>query len=315
MRNLFRFRRRERMIGSARRKRRYDLPLNKGSGTGFLILLVGLMTFLAMMALGGSFALAMMQKRWSTGLENRVTVEIPAERDGQLLSSAEVRDDAARLEAMLQSYPAVAAVHVLPEEEIKELVKPWLGDSLVLADMPLPGIISVMMIEGAAANLEVLQDKISALVPQARLDTHQAWLRDILRFTGALKFAALLLVGTIGATTFIAVAGAVRARMDIFRAEVELLHLMGATDHYIARQFQRYAMLASLQGGIAGTATGALAMAAIGWASHRMDVNLLPEFTMGTGQILVLAALPLLAAMIAMVTARQTVMRVLTAMP
>lgn len=315
MRHLFRLRRRERMIGSARRTRQYDLPLNKGTGTGFLILLISLMTFLAMMALGGSFGLAMMQKRWSTGLENRVTVEIPAERDGRLLTGAEVMNDAARLEMMLRSYPAVADVHVLPEEEIRELVRPWLGDSTVLAEMPLPGIISVTLAADAAENIATLQDKISALVPHARLDTHQGWLRDVLRFTGALKFAALLLVGTIGATTFIAVAGAVRARMDIYRAEVELLHLMGATDNYIARQFQRYAMLAALQGGIAGTVAGALVMLAIGWASNRMDINLLPEFDMDTAQIMTLAALPLIAAFIAIMTARQTVMRVLTAMP
>ncbi|MBU0800340.1 MAG: permease [Alphaproteobacteria bacterium] len=309
------FKKRERTIGSARRKRRYDLPLNKGTGTGFLILLIGLMTFLAMMALGASFALSMMQERWSSGLENRVTVEIPAEVNGRLLTSTEVSNASAQLAEMLRSYPSVADVHVLPESEIRDLVRPWLGDGLVLSDMPLPGIISVTLREDAGDNLDILQGKVTALVSQARLDTHQSWLQDVLRFTGALKFAALLLVITIGVTTFTAVAGAVRARMDIYRAEVELLHLMGATDNYIARQFQRYAMLAALQGGVTGATVGAIAMVAIGWTAGRMDINLLPAFSIDAGHIVILALLPLLAAAIAVFTARQTVMRVLITMP
>jgi cell division transport system permease protein len=315
---LFRnpFRRRERTIGTARRKRRYDLPLNKGTGSGFLILLVALMTFLAMMAIGASFTLAVLQDRWSSGLENRATVEIPAQdAQGQIIPAEQIQADATQIADMLRAYPGVAAVHVMGDDEIHELVRPWLGDDLLLADMPLPALISITMDDRTPANANILQDKIRAIAPQARLDTHQGWLNDVLRFTGALKFAAALLVATIGVTTVTAVAGAVRARMAVYRAEVELLHLMGATDNYISRQFQRYAMILALQGGVAGTVAGALAMLAIGWGSGRMDVNLLPGFSLTWGQIGILALLPVMAGAISMMTARRTVMRVLGTMP
>lgn len=310
------FRRRERTIGSAKKRRRYDLPLNKGSGTGFLILLVGLMTFLAMMALGASFALSVLQSRWSSGLENRATVEIPAEdHNGNLLTAAEVRGAAGLLSDMLLNHPAVAAAHIMPESEIRDLVRPWLGDGLILNDMPLPGLISVTLKPDSGDSLPGLREKIVMLVPHARLDAHEGWLAEVLRFTGALRFAAAILVITIGITTVTAIAGAVRARLAIYRAEVELLHLMGATDNYISRQFQRYAMIAALQGGVAGTVAGAAIIFAIRMVSGRMDVNLLPGFALEPAQIAALCALPLLAALIAVATARQTVMRVLTAMP
>ena len=120
---------------------------------------------------------------------------------------------------------------------------------------------------------------------------------------------------TIGVTTVTAISGAVGARMAVYRAEVELLHLMGATDNYIARQFQRYAMIAALQGGFAGTIAGAGAIFLTGAVSGRMNVDLLPGFALEPLQIATLCALPALAALIAVGTARQTVMRVLTAMP
>ena len=290
------FRTRERTVGSARRKRRYDLPLNKGTGSGFLAMLIGLMAFLAMMALGASFALSTMQQRWSAGLDNRATVEIPAEINGRLLTAAEVSNASVRIAEMLRTYPAVEA-------------------DRVTLDMVGDGLISVSIREDSTESLDIMESKVRDLAPQARLDTHQGWLRDVLRFTGALKFAAILLVVTIAVTTVTAVAGGVRARLAVYRAEVELLHLMGATDGYIARQFQRYAMILALQGGAAGTAAGALAMITTGWLSGRMDVNLLPGFSMSAGQIGILAALPLMAAAISTLTARQTVMRVLTTMP
>ncbi|MBI2234772.1 MAG: permease, partial [Micavibrio aeruginosavorus] len=68
----------ERTIGRAE-KRRYDLPLNKGAGTAFLVTLIGLMTFLAMLALTSSFTLSAMTQRWTSGLENRITIEIPTQ--------------------------------------------------------------------------------------------------------------------------------------------------------------------------------------------------------------------------------------------
>ena len=66
----------EKKLGVAFRQGRYDLPLNKDEGTNFLRLLIALMSFLAAVALAGNFALNSMTQRWSSGLENKLTIEI-----------------------------------------------------------------------------------------------------------------------------------------------------------------------------------------------------------------------------------------------
>ena len=66
-------------LGVSKKKRDYDLPLNKGSGGQFLSTLIALMTFLAILALSASFTLSEMTSRWVSGLENKASVEIPAE--------------------------------------------------------------------------------------------------------------------------------------------------------------------------------------------------------------------------------------------
>ncbi|HTK84126.1 MAG TPA: permease [Patescibacteria group bacterium] len=307
---------RERALGVAHGKRVYDLPLNRGSGSGFLVLLIGLMTFLAMMALAASFALSAMTARWSSGLEDRLTVEIPAtDAGGQTIKHDDVKSMTDRIATALQQHPAVANVHVLDDQEITNLVKPWLGDDLPMANLPVPGLISVQLRQSDPSTLKQLSDRITSVDARGRLDTHEEWLRDIIRFTGALQFAAAILTIVIGVTTAAAVAGAVRARMAVNRDEIEILHLMGAADSYISRQFQRHSLVLALQGAFAGMMAGMLVLATIGWICGRMEVDLVPDFALRIWQMLVLACLPVAAAGISMVTARHTVDTALKQLP
>lgn len=319
IRTLFsRISRKERMLGTAKGTRRYDLPLDKGSGTRFLILLTALMTFLALLSLAASFALSAMTDRWSSGLENKVTVEIPADKaDGTTIDAATIKKMTQRAETLLADHPAVVSVHVMTDREIGDLVRPWLGDDLLMpGKIPLPGLITLELQKDTdAKTIKTLEIKLRDINGKARIDTHEEWLSDLLRFTGALQFAAVLLTLIIGLATVTAVAGAVGARMAVYHAEVELLHLMGASDSYISRQFQRYALIAALQGAVIGVLAGSSALLAIGWMSGEMGVNLLPDFRLGGFQISALAVLPIPLALISMLTARQTVLKVLVQMP
>jgi cell division transport system permease protein len=310
------FRRSDRTLGVAREKRRYDLPLNRSPGTNFLVLLIGLMTFLALMALGASFVLDAMTQRWSTGLQNKMTVEIPAQdANGNVIPPEQIQSMTERVGDILQTYPAIDGVHVMTHDEIAALVSPWLGDAQLPGDVPLPALISVEVKEGNDSGLPVLEQKIKEAAPQARLDRHEDWLQDLLRFTHALQFSALLLTIVIGVTTITAVAGAVRSRIAVYNADVELLHQMGANDIYIARQFQRHSLILALKGSIAGGIAGGLAMLAVGYASGRLNINLVPEFHLTHNHLMILWLVPVTTALIAAFTARQTVMKVLAAMP
>lgn len=306
----------ERTLGVAKGKRRYDLPLAGSTSNAFLRLLIGLMCVLGMLALCASFALSAMTQRWAAGLENKVTVEIPAaDSGGDTIAPgivASMTDEAAR---MLMGHPDVQEAHILEEDEIKHLLSPWLGDDMVMDSIPIPGLISVTFNKGATPDLKDLEVQLRDVAPQARIDTHENWLEDVMRFTGALQFAALLLTLIIGATTLVAVAGGVRSKLSENKEELELLHLMGASDSYIARQLQRHTLILSLQGGAAGVAMGGILLFVISMVAGKIGVNLVPDFRLDDGQKLMLLLMPLPIAVLAMITARFTVLRVLAKMP
>ncbi len=307
---------REKTLGVAKGKRRYDLPLAGSAGNGFLRLLIALMSVLGMLALCASFALSAMTQRWSDGLENKVSVEIPASDSGGEVTAPGIvqsmTDDAAKL---LMGRPDVTEAKIMEESDIRKLLSPWLGDDMVMDSIPLPGLISVTFEKGAVPDLKELEIELRDVAPRARIDTHESWLSDVLRFTGALQFAAILLTMIIGATTLVAVAGGVRSKLSENKEELELLHLMGASDSYIAKQLQRHTLILSLQGGAAGVAAGGILLFAISMIAGEIGVNLVPDFRLDSAQKAMLLLLPVPIAVLAMMTARFTVLRVLGKMP
>lgn len=313
---MFNLKKFEKTLGVAKQTRRYDLPLNKGNGGNFLKILIALMTFLAMLGLASTFALSEMTDRWSSGLNDKATIEVPAKDSvGTLIDKAMLDKLTNQVYTFLKEHPAIDTVEKMSEEDIITLVAPWLGDDLTYDNIPLPGIISVSFKKDVVFDIASLEENIRSIAPQARLDTHESWLQDVLRFTGALNFAALLITIVIGITTVVAVAGAVQSRMAIYHEELELLHLMGAADEYISRQLQRYMLFLALQGAAIGAIAGGFLLFLVGLLAGEMDISLLPDFTLSGFQTFLLIFLPLLVAFLGMLTARHTVLRVLAQMP
>lgn len=307
---------RERVLGVSKSRQKYDLPLAASTTNSFLRLLITLMSVLGLLALSASFALSAMTHRWSEGLAGKISVEIPAtDSGGDVIDPSLVKsmtDDVAKI---LSAHPDVKEVSITEEKKIKELLSPWLGEDMVMDSLPIPGLISVTMDEDAKTDLKELEAKLRDVAPRARIDTHESWLTDVVRFTGALQFAATLLLVVIGATTLVAVAGGVRSKLSENKEELELLHLMGASDSYIARQIQKHTMILSLQGGIMGVVAGGIVLIGISMVAGHMSVNLIPEFKLSALQKIILVGLPIPIAILAMITARYTVLRELTKMP
>ena len=310
------FQRRPGRLGVATEKRRYDLPLNKDAGTGFLLLLVALMTFLAIMALGCGLALGGLAAQWSSGLQNKMTIEIPAKRPGGgLRNDGEFADITRRVEELLKKNPDVVDHKILSKEEIRTLIEPWIGGEASLDNIPLPRLISLTMKSSDPEDVGDLQDDLRNVAMNINLDTHEEWLSDVIKLTGTLQFAAMIVVMIIIATTITAVAGAVRSRMAVHRADVELLHLMGATDTYISRQFQRHALIMGLKGSLGGVIASLLVIGLISILIGHDPAATLPSVALGGSFLLCLLMTPALACLIAGGTARLTVLHALSQMP
>ena len=296
--------------------RDYDLPLNQSEDSRFLILLIGLMSFLAVLACSGTFALNSMADRWSSGLENKITIEIsPETKEGHLLSRNTLRRSGKRISNTLKNHANIKKINTLTNEEVRELISPWIGDNLTLDDIPLPILIAVELHKADAASIKTLEEKIQEISKHARLETHHEWLSDLLKFTRTLKSLALFVALIIAGTTVTAITAGIKTRLAIHNKEVELLHSMGATDNYIARQFQRHAMVLALQGASVGTFIGLIITLIVMALSTHSGSSLIPVVHIGITGFIFMISIPFIASLVAAITSRFTVLRSLTKMP
>src|SRR5205085_8399255 len=104
---------------------------------------------------------------------------------------------------------------------------------------------------------------------------------------------------------------AARAALDTHRGTIEVLHLMGATDVQVARLFQRRIALDALFGGLVGLAGGVLVLVIIGNRVGALGSELIGSAGLPLTSWLVLALLPIGGVLLAVLVARQTILRAL----
>ena len=294
----------------------YDLPLNKGSDSNFLILLISLMSFLAVLSLSGTIAIGMMTNRWSSGLENKITIEIAVEtKDGHILSQETIGQETLSLFKMLSNHKDVKSANALSHEDIQELLSPWLGEDMSLKDMPLPGLIAVELHDIDEEGLKAFAKDVDETSHYAQLETHREWLSDLINFASALRMLALVITLIISSITIVAISYAVRTRLALHHNEVKLLHHMGASDNYIAKQFRNHAIILSFKGGVFGTTAGLIVTFILTLLSRNSGTDLIPVIHIGTWGIALLCMVPILVCTIAVITSYLTVLRNLAKMP
>ncbi len=284
-----------------------DVPLDKDASARFLPWLIAFMVYLATLALAAAIAVSNVAQAWDSGLAGKLTVQVPPASDGG-------RDQTQRIDAVLDALrqtPGVYSARQLSRAEMTVLLKPWLGEAADSADLPLPALIAVEVAPERAPELSSLQRRLAAAAAGSRVDDHQRTLGRLLEVARTLQLLAVLVVVLVGAAAVVTVVFVTRTGLSIHRNVIELLHLIGAHDAYVARQFQRHALRLGLTGGLVGLALAAATLWALArWVGQEAGA-VVPELTLSRAQWLSLVAVPLGATLVAMLTARITVLRTL----
>ncbi|NQV45728.1 MAG: cell division protein [Rhodospirillales bacterium] len=291
--------------------RRTDLPLDRDAHARFLPWLIAFMVYLAVLALAGVLVVNRAVERWDTGISGTLTVQImPSARDVNTVKQA-LND----VMEVLDSTPGVVHSVAMTEDRILELLEPWLGDLAHGADLPIPQLIDVTIDPDAGLDVAALGRRLAIAAPGATVDDHRVWLDRLVRLLRTIEMVAMSIVGVIGMVTIGTVVFTTRTGLAIHSEAIQVLHLIGAHDAYVARQFAGRALVLGLKGGLIGLFFAAPTLMAIGYFGERMQLEALPVSGLGLPQVVVLVMMPLIVALIAMLTARVTVLRTLARMP
>lgn len=290
-----------------------DIPLERDIQTKFLVILIALMSFLLVLACAGTLILNDMTQRWSSGLQNKITVEISSETaEGYVLSQDTIRKETVKLQKMLEKHPLIKNASPLTNEEIRALISPWIGADLALDGIPLPGLIAIDLKKADIKSISQLEKIIKQTSKYGHLETHKDWLNDFLSLIKSLKTLSLMIALLILSITIIGISAAMHARLALHQKNVQLLHLMGASDDYIARQFLPHATIIALKGSLIGTLCALLLTLII---TKTTNAPMIPALKIDLIWYAALALSPIFITALALLTSRITLLRTLLKMP
>lgn len=290
-----------------------EVPLDEDVSGPFLPWIVAVMVYLAALALASTMLLNRATAGWQAQLAGGLTVQVPPASPQDDPAARAARLD--RLVRALEESPEIARANVLSPAEMARLLEPWLGETVAEQDLPLPNLIAVALDPGATPDLVALAAKLQAIAPGVLVDDHQRWLADLLSLSRSVKVGAVLVLLLVVVSAVVAVVFLTRTGLAIHQRVIGLLHLIGAQDAYVAHQFQAHALRLGLRGGTIGLAFAIATILAAGAWLHISGNEILPDLSLSPAAWAALLLLPPATALVAMVTARVTVLRSLSRLP
>ena len=238
------------------------------------------MAFLAALALAGFIAAASLARHWQEGAGANLTVQVPNPADAA--PGGGTRRE--RALALLRAAPGVAEANVLSDDQLADLLRPWLGSSTEALAVPLPAVIRVRLSMSAmepnteaarAARLDALDRNLRAAIPGTLVESHQIWIGRLATLARSLQAIAGVVVLVVAGVAAAVVAVATRAGLSARREAIEIVHGLGATGGYIAGRFARRATWLAAVGGLAGALTALPVLVGLtGWRRFMRIVGL-----------------------------------------
>ena len=271
-----------------------------------LFFVVAALCFLAALAALSAKSTYGAARSWTAEVEGELTVTL---QDVDRRAAEDARK-------LIEKTEGVTSAHLLSKEEIDELRAPNFGNRGLPDSLPLPQLVAVTADPGVVDMGPTLQRVLTEAGYDSAVDEHADWAGDVRRVLAITRLIALTAVALLASTAVAVIAFATHAALLARRDIVDVLHLSGARDRFIASLFERRFWVLGLRAGAVGAllALGAAAAAIFAAKAHGGHAGLLPELSLDYLDLVVLVLTPVIAGLAARIAARVTVIRALKSM-
>lgn len=286
-----------------------------GSVTGrSLTLVISIMCFLACLTAGAVYMMNQSATVWLRNMSNEITVQIEPREN------ADVEQTVREVASFLRLRPGISTVNPLDSADTAKLLEPWLGNTEALAELPIPRLIAIEIDASAPPNLDQLHLSLKEQFPNATLDDHRKWRKQITTVTRSFALGGLAVLVLVGAATVAIIISATGSAMAANRDIVEVLNFVGATDRFIAHEFEKHFLTLGIRAGVVGAASAMLVfwlmpmvMELLGGGGVSMNElnRLVGVGSLDTLGYMLLAAVVIVIAALCMLTSRFGVYRIL----
>ncbi|MBU2581498.1 MAG: ABC transporter permease [Alphaproteobacteria bacterium] len=286
-----------------------------GSVTGrSLTLVISIMCFLACLTTGAVYMIYQSADAWLRDVASEVSVQVLPQE------GADMEARLAEVGQFISRQPGVESAQALSLQTSVDLLEPWLGKTDALSSLPLPRLIAVRLRRDAPPDFESLSKELTAKFPSATLDDHRQWQQQIKTVTRSLALGGVAILLLVAAATVAIIVSATRSAMSSNREIVEVLHFVGATDGFIAREFEKHFLHLGVRAGLIGAGSAMLVFLTIpiitwllgGGSMTQIELNrLIGTGTLDVAGYVLLGIVVIVISGICMITSRLGVYRIL----
>ena len=280
--------------------RSLDLPLDQTAVSRFLPWIMAGLLYLAVVALAvaavADGALQLFDQR-----DKMVTVSLPTagiSEDGD-------RDVADVLKVLNESKDVVSAT-VVADDELQDLIEPWLGERREGEDLPLPRLIDVSLDPLGKPDLRALEGLLREVVADATIGIQEVSEGRAERQAAFFRTVGITLGAILLLCSLAIVAVITSLSLAMHDDTVTLLRYMGAQDGYLARQFERYALHSGLRGGLIGFFAAMLTVLGVLYSIQNLEMTNSIRLGLRPVDWIFLACVPVIAALLCTLMARMT---------
>lgn len=295
--------------------RKQELQLKSENTSLFLQVIISIAVFIFAITLAGVLSVNSMIGNWNRSILGSITVQIiPSQNLNKEKSTAETLAQQEKVVDFLRSVNGVIKVTPLTDEQLGKLLTPWLGDDITISELPIPRIIDVKIDTDANINFTQLAKDLNNTSPLASLDNHKLWLNKLIAFADGLKMIATTILLLVSLITSGAIFYTTKMSLSLQHHVIEILHIIGAKDTYIAQQYARHMGLLGFIGGLGGIVFAIPSIFFIGNLASSIEGGIISETTLSISDWATILSLPAFSMIIAILTAYYTVKQTLKKM-
>lgn len=260
------------------------IPLARDATGRALPVVLAILVLLGMLLLTAALSVGTFFTTWESSVSGKATIQVMPLDDTALPLAERVTD----VLHIVRAEAGVTKAEEISLTAMQGLLAPWLGQGVDLASLPVPALIALEHTKGV--NFDQIRKDLSE-VAGVSVDDHASWLKTLRQALMMASVGMYALVGLVLVSIVLIVFLLVRAGMGQHVDVIELLHLTGAEDRFIVRQFMRHMLGLALKGLGLGLCALVLVLMGVGGYSEVLGLKPLPLIVAFAGFVLVVLML------------------------
>ena len=281
-----------------------DIAFKSDINKSFLPFVTAFMVFIASIIFATSLIGNSFTNDWNKYLKNNVSIQVlPDFKAKHLEKDIELRIK--NIINILKITPGIKSYSVMDKTETENLIKPWIEN--FPNDLILPRIINIEISPIIPFDAKKLITELEIYSKNIKFETYSDWMYEIQSSITAVQILLGLIVIIILITVAITISYATRSGLNINKKVINIMHMVGATDDYISKEFSKQMMKLALIGGSVGYLFSCFIIFIIKISTSYITNKIIVNFEFSNEIYLYVLIIPVIAGVIAKVSAMLTI--------